>query len=140
MAGIDDHGGEGVQVSGSRERERGEEEDEEWAKTIHNRAAKLRKSGAEGERNSRRRALLVIFLPTTRSGSILQVMATYVYETIPQKKGEKPRQFEVQQKMTEPALTHDPETGVPVKRIITGGSGWISHGASILSMGKRKRS
>jgi predicted nucleic acid-binding Zn ribbon protein len=66
-------------------------------------------------------------------------MATYVYETIPQKKGEKPRQFEVQQKMTEPALTHDPETGVPVKRVIIGGSGWITRGTSIMSMSKPKR-
>jgi predicted nucleic acid-binding Zn ribbon protein len=66
-------------------------------------------------------------------------MATYVYETIPQKRGEKPRQFEVQQKMSDAPLTHDPETGVPVRRVITGGSGWITHGTSILSMGKRKR-
>jgi predicted nucleic acid-binding Zn ribbon protein len=66
-------------------------------------------------------------------------MATYVYETIPQKKGEEPRQFEVQQKMTEPALTHDPETGVPVRRVISGGSGLITHGTSILSMSKPKR-
>lgn len=66
-------------------------------------------------------------------------MATYVYETIPQKKGEKPRQFEVQQPMSEPALTHDPETGVPVKRVIIGGSGWITRGTSIMSMSKPKR-
>jgi predicted nucleic acid-binding Zn ribbon protein len=66
-------------------------------------------------------------------------MATYVYETIPQKPGEKPRQFEVQQKMSDAPLTHDPETGKPVRRVITGGSGWITHGTSILSMGKRKR-
>jgi predicted nucleic acid-binding Zn ribbon protein len=66
-------------------------------------------------------------------------MATYTYETIPQKRGEKPRRFEVQQKMSEPALTHDPESGLPVRRVITGGSGWITHGTSILSMGKRKR-
>jgi predicted nucleic acid-binding Zn ribbon protein len=66
-------------------------------------------------------------------------MATYVYETIPQKKGEKPRQFEVQQGMSEPALTHDPKTGAPVKRVIIGGSGWITRGTSILSMGKRRK-
>lgn len=66
-------------------------------------------------------------------------MATYVYETIPQKRGEKPRQFEVEQKMSDPALTHDPKTGVPVKRVIVGGSGLITHGTSILSMGKRRR-
>jgi predicted nucleic acid-binding Zn ribbon protein len=67
-------------------------------------------------------------------------MATYIYETIPQKKGEQPRQFEVQQKMSDSAFTHDPETGVPVKRVIVGGSGLITRGTSILSMGKRRRS
>jgi predicted nucleic acid-binding Zn ribbon protein len=66
-------------------------------------------------------------------------MATYTYETIPQQPGEAPRRFEVQQKMTDPPLTQDPETGQPVKRIITGGSGIVTHGASILSM-KTKRS
>ena len=61
-------------------------------------------------------------------------MATYIYETIPQKKGQKPRRFEVQQSMKDDALTHDPETGEPVKRIITGGTGNIFNGTSILSM------
>ena len=66
-------------------------------------------------------------------------MATYIYETIPQKKGEKPRQFELQQAMSESALTHDPKTGAPVRRVITGGSGLITRGTSILSMNKKKR-
>lgn len=66
-------------------------------------------------------------------------MATYVYETIPQKKGQKPRQFEVEQKMSEPALTHDPKTGEPVKRVIIGGSGLVTRGTSILSMNRPKR-
>ena len=67
-------------------------------------------------------------------------MATYIYETIPSKPNEKPRRFEVEQKMSEPALTKDPQTGQPVRRVITGGSGIVSHGASILSMSRpRKR-
>ena len=69
-------------------------------------------------------------------------MPTYVYETIPTKPDEQPRRFEVQQKMSDPALTTDPQTGEPVRRIITGGSGgWITHGTSILSMktGKGRR-
>ena len=66
-------------------------------------------------------------------------MATYVYETIPQKKGQKPRQFEIAQKMTDPALTHDPESGVPVRRVIVGGSGNIMRGTSILSMNNPRR-
>ncbi len=61
-------------------------------------------------------------------------MATYVYETIPQNAKQKPRRFEVVQKMSEPALTKDPETGEPIRRVIVGGSGWITHGTSILSM------
>ena len=61
-------------------------------------------------------------------------MATYTYETIPQNPDEKPRRFEVQQKMSDPPLTHDPQTGLPVKRIITGGSGIVTHGTSILSI------
>jgi len=67
-------------------------------------------------------------------------MATYVYETIPKNPKEKPRRFEVEQKMSDPPLTKDPKTGLPVKRIIVGGSGLVTHGASILSMNvKRSR-
>jgi predicted nucleic acid-binding Zn ribbon protein len=68
-------------------------------------------------------------------------MATYVYETVPKNPKQKPRRFEVQQKMSDPPLKTDPESGVPVRRVIIGGSGWITHGASILSMKvpRRKR-
>ena len=65
-------------------------------------------------------------------------MATYVYETIPLRAQQKPRRFEVQQKMSEPALETDPKTGERVRRVIVGGSGWITHGSSILSMKVRK--
>lgn len=64
-------------------------------------------------------------------------MATYIYETIPKDARTKPRRFEVVQKMSEPALKTDPETGLPVRRIIVGGSGIVTHGASILSMNTR---
>ena len=64
-------------------------------------------------------------------------MTTYTYETIPSDPNEKPRRFEYQQKMSDPPLTHDPESGLPVKRIITGGSGIVTHGTSILSMKSR---
>ncbi len=66
-------------------------------------------------------------------------MATYTYETIPQKKGQKPRRFELEQKMSDDALTHDPKSGELVRRIITGGSGFLTRGTSILSMNKPKR-
>ncbi len=65
-------------------------------------------------------------------------MATYTYQTIPKTKRQKPRIFEVQQKMTDEPLKKDPKTGLPVKRIITGGSGLVTHGASIMSMNPKK--
>ncbi|MFH1498915.1 MAG: zinc ribbon domain-containing protein [Verrucomicrobiota bacterium] len=52
-------------------------------------------------------------------------MATYVYETIPQKPGQPPVVFEVQQSMKDQALTRHPETGEPVRRVISGGFGFI---------------
>jgi predicted nucleic acid-binding Zn ribbon protein len=54
------------------------------------------------------------------------VMTTYVYETIPQTKGQKPKVFEYRQSMTEAALTKHPETGEPVRRRISGGFGLMS--------------
>lgn len=65
-------------------------------------------------------------------------MATYVYETIPKGAKEKPRRFEVEQKMSDPPLKVDPQTGLPVRRVIVGGSGLVTHGASILSMNVRR--
>ena len=53
-------------------------------------------------------------------------MPIYVYETVE----EPPRRFEVKQAMSEPALTHCPETHVPVRRVISGGYGLIRKGAS----------
>jgi len=61
-------------------------------------------------------------------------MATYVYETVPKDPKAKPRRFEVEQKMSDPPLKSDPQTGLPVRRVIVGGSGLVTHGASILSM------
>ena len=65
-------------------------------------------------------------------------MATYIYETIPKDKKTRPRRFEVQQKMSDPPLKVDPETGLPVRRVIVGGSGLVTHGASILSMNVKR--
>ena len=67
-------------------------------------------------------------------------MATYIYETIPKNPKARPRRFEVEQKMTDPPLKVDPRSGVPVRRVITGGSGIVTRGTSILSMNvKRSR-
>jgi predicted nucleic acid-binding Zn ribbon protein len=66
-------------------------------------------------------------------------MATYVYETLPKHPDDQPRRFEVQQKMSDPPLTTDPQTGEPVRRVITGGTGLVTHGTSILSMRSKGR-
>jgi predicted nucleic acid-binding Zn ribbon protein len=55
-------------------------------------------------------------------------MPTYVYETVTA--GQSSEQFEVRQAMDEPALTAHPKTGVPVRRIISGGLALISATAS----------
>jgi predicted nucleic acid-binding Zn ribbon protein len=57
-------------------------------------------------------------------------MPTYVYETIPSKPGERVDQFEVQQSMKEDPLKTHPETGKSVKRVISGGYGYVSKGRS----------
>ena len=67
-------------------------------------------------------------------------MATYIYETVPTNPKQKPRRFEVQQSMKDAPLTKDPETGLPVRRVISGGCGNIMRGLSILSMNRPKRS
>jgi hypothetical protein len=53
-------------------------------------------------------------------------MATYVYETIPRQAGESPRRFEVVQSMKEAPLTQHPDTGEPVRRVISGGFGLMA--------------
>ena len=63
-----------------------------------------------------------------------RVMPTYIYETIPKKKGQKPKRFEVVQKMKDKPLKKHPKTGEPVQRVITGGCGVVFHGPSIMSM------
>lgn len=64
-------------------------------------------------------------------------MPTYIYETT---SADKPvRRFEVVQSMKDEPLRVDPETGEPVRRIITGGSGVLvpggSRGPSVGSVG-----
>lgn len=67
-------------------------------------------------------------------------MATYIYETIPQEPGEEPVRFEIKQSMRDDALTGHPETGVPVRRVITGGFGLMggSGGAKVPTTGGPK--
>lgn len=55
-----------------------------------------------------------------------EAMTTYVYETIPQSAGEKPEYIEFKQSMKDAALTHHPETGKPIRRVVLGGYGLLS--------------
>lgn len=48
-------------------------------------------------------------------------MATYLYETTDPRKPA--RRFELQQSMNDAAFTHHPQTGEPIRRVITGGLG-----------------
>jgi predicted nucleic acid-binding Zn ribbon protein len=57
-------------------------------------------------------------------------MTTYVYETVPQSGDEKPEYFEVKQAMTDAALTHHPESGKPVRRVVLGGYGVLKSGGT----------
>ena len=52
-------------------------------------------------------------------------MATYVYETIPQRPGDYPRRFELVQSMKDAPLRRHPDTGEPVRRVVTGGYGFM---------------
>ena len=56
-------------------------------------------------------------------------MPTYVYETT----GKSKRRFEIHQSMKDAPLTHDPETGEPVVRVISGGLGYLEKGKSTTS-------
>jgi predicted nucleic acid-binding Zn ribbon protein len=48
-------------------------------------------------------------------------MPIYVYETIPAGTEATPERFEVRQSMSEQPLTQHPQTGAPVRRVLSGG-------------------
>lgn len=52
-------------------------------------------------------------------------MPTYLYETIPSN-GSIGERFEWRQSMNDAPLAKHPETGVPVRRVISGGLGYLS--------------
>jgi predicted nucleic acid-binding Zn ribbon protein len=66
-------------------------------------------------------------------------MATYVYETIPASEGEMVRTYEIRQSMKDAALSQHPETGQPIRRVITGGLGILgsSKGTSAPASGNQ---
>ncbi len=53
--------------------------------------------------------------------SQLCIMATYVYESIPGSVDEPVERFEIRQSMMDDALDAHPDTGTPIRRVITGG-------------------
>ncbi|HEY0930798.1 MAG TPA: hypothetical protein VGE27_12830 [Gemmatimonas sp.] len=57
-------------------------------------------------------------------------MPIYVYETLPETQGETPERFEVRQSMSEAPLTAHPESGRPVRRVLSGGLVTFTNGAS----------
>lgn len=63
-------------------------------------------------------------------------VAVYVYETVPSRAGEPVRTYEIRQSMKDAALAKHPETGEPIRRVITGGLGIMtsSKGASSQSV------
>ena len=57
---------------------------------------------------------------------MVSLMPTYIYETL----AEPPERFEVRQSMRDAALTRHPETGAPVRRVISGGYGILQKAAT----------
>jgi predicted nucleic acid-binding Zn ribbon protein len=68
------------------------------------------------------------------------VMATYIYETVPDSVDIPSRRFEVRQSMLDAPLTHDPETGQPVRRVISGGFGLMTGSKNAPSSGSSSSS
>jgi predicted nucleic acid-binding Zn ribbon protein len=51
---------------------------------------------------------------------------TYLYETIPDTEDQEVRRYEIKQSIHDATLTHHPETGDPIRRVIVGGMGFIT--------------
>jgi predicted nucleic acid-binding Zn ribbon protein len=69
-------------------------------------------------------------------------MPVYLYETLNTSASVPPRRFEVQQKMSDPPLTQDPQTGEPVHRVISGGLGFMGaapHDNATLAQGNGQK-
>lgn len=55
-------------------------------------------------------------------------MPTYLYETVPSSSDDVIERFELKQSFAEAPLTAHPETGAPVRRVISGGIGLMTKG------------
>lgn len=61
-------------------------------------------------------------------------MPTYVYETLPSPSGDVPLRFQMRQGINDAPLATHPETGVPVRRVISGGLGFLVGGTPAASV------
>jgi predicted nucleic acid-binding Zn ribbon protein len=85
--------------------------------------------------------MLASRLPSAAQSVVsLVLMATYIYETVPDSAEIPPRRFEVRQSMLDAPLTHDPETGQPVRRVISGGFGLMAGSKNAPSLGSSSHS
>ena len=53
-------------------------------------------------------------------------MPTYLYETVPSSSHDVVERFELKQSFSDAPLTAHPETGAPVRRVISGGLGLMT--------------
>jgi len=53
-------------------------------------------------------------------------MPTYLYETVPNSPEGEVSRFEIKQSFSDAPLTAHPETGAPVRRVISGGIGLLT--------------
>jgi predicted nucleic acid-binding Zn ribbon protein len=60
----------------------------------------------------------------------LSGMPIYVYETVPTEPADAPSRFEVRQSMQDAPLTQHPESGAPVRRVLSGGLVTFTQGQS----------
>ena len=55
---------------------------------------------------------------TTWAPILFQAMPTYIYETVPAKKGARVKRYEIRQSIKDAALTQHPETREPIRRVL----------------------
>jgi predicted nucleic acid-binding Zn ribbon protein len=64
-------------------------------------------------------AAAVSWLAAGESGAyFLIAMPTYIYETVPTKKGARVKRYEIRQSIKDAALTKHPETQEPIRRVL----------------------
>jgi predicted nucleic acid-binding Zn ribbon protein len=56
--------------------------------------------------------------PAAAEAIFQHVMPTYIYETLPAKKGARVKRYEIRQSIKDTALTEHPETREPIRRVL----------------------